>query len=394
MTGAVPPPAVSPALAAVQRCRERFDRDPNDERARAALADALFAYAHELRQGGRLAAAVAAFAQAAKFAPGNAAAWVAFGNACMELELASERAAQPPLPGEDLLAHALDAFSRASTLRPDDSLIAAHCAMAARYACAWTRAERAEGELDRLARERPADFACEPGAAVAMLADARVQRLGIGGWCRKLLPTPAAPPVVRRRGTRLRLGYLSSDLHDHATAHLAAGLFEQHDRARFEVFAYASDADDGSAMRARLRRAFDHWRDVAGAGDAEAARTIADDGVDVLIDLKGHTNGARAGILARRPAPLQLHYLGFPGTLAWGAIDGTIVDDVVAPPGSDAACRPATGRPERRGAALLVRAPDPARPRHGAEGLRAEAAGPSRAGAAELRPAPADPLPA
>ena len=182
----------------------------------------------------------------------------------------------------------------------------------------------------------PAGFACSPMMAVALLADPAVQRAAIGGWTRAALPAPAAVPTIGRRGDRLRVGYLSSDLHDHATAHLAAGLFEHHDRARIEAFAYAADRDDGSAMRRRLRAAFEHWHDVAALSDDEAARRIAADALDVLVDLKGHTHGGRLEILARRPAPVQIHYLGFPGTLAYGAVDALVADHVVAPPGADA----------------------------------------------------------
>src|SRR6185369_15395794 len=112
-------------------------------------------------------------------------------------------------------------------------------------------------------------------------------------------------------------------------------MFELHDRSRLEVFAYALDRDDGSAMRGRLRNAFEHWRDVRELDDAAAAKQIAADAVDVLVDLKGHTHGSRLGILARRPARVQLHYLGFPGTIAYEAVDGFVADDIVAPAGCD-----------------------------------------------------------
>jgi protein O-GlcNAc transferase len=88
-------------------------------------------------------------------------------------------------------------------------------------------------------------------------------------------------------------------------------------------------------MRTRLRGAFEHWRDVRTASDAEVASAIARDGLDILVDLKGHTQGARLAILARRPAPLQVHYLGFPGTLGYGAIAAIVADDIVAPSGSE-----------------------------------------------------------
>jgi predicted O-linked N-acetylglucosamine transferase (SPINDLY family) len=317
---------MSDARRAAVHFHELLERDPGNAQAREGLASSLFAYAHELRAAGSVDAAAAAFAQAAKFAPDSADAWLALGNACMEAELHRVDLRQATPSSEDWLAHAIDAFSRAAALRPSDTGIAAKRAMAARYACEWREADIAIAALH--ASPHPA---CEPMAAVALLDDALVQRAAIAAWARDRAPTAAAPAIVRQRGTRLRVGYLSTDFHDHATAHLAAGLFECHDRGRFDTFAYAADRDDGSAMRARLRAAFGHWRDVRELSDAQAADLVRKDGLDVLVDLKGHTRGTRLPVLAHRPAPVQLHYLGFPGTLASDGVDGTIVDAIVAP---------------------------------------------------------------
>jgi predicted O-linked N-acetylglucosamine transferase (SPINDLY family) len=318
---------MSDARRAAVHFHEVLAREPGNAAAREGLASALFAYAHELRAAGAIEPAAAAFAQAAKFAPGNADAWLALGNACMEAEMQRVDARDASAPAaQDWLAHAVDAFARASALRPDDAEAAAKHAMAARYACAWPETDRAIAVLSSLPRP-----ACEPMAAVALFTDAAAERDAIAAWTRSRASAPAAPAIVRQRGTRMRVGYLSTDFHDHATAHLAAGLFECHDANRFETFAYAADRDDGSAMRQRLRAAFAHWRDVRELGDAQAADVMRRDALDVLIDLKGHTRGTRIAILRHRPAPVQLHYLGFPGTLACEGVDGTIVDATVAP---------------------------------------------------------------
>ena len=319
---------MSDARRAAVHFSEVLARDPGNAAAQESLASALFAYGHELRAAGSAEAAAAAFAQASRFAPDNADAWVAFGNACMEAEMQRVDATRSDAPagGEDWLRHAIDAFARAATLRPQDAEIAAKLAMAARYGCAWPDAERATAAIE--AAPQPV---CEPMAAVALLSDATMQREAITAWTRTHLPPPAAPAMVRRRGDRLRVGYLSTDFHEHATAHLAAGLFECHDGNRFETFAYAADRDDGSAMRARLRAAFAHWRDVRELTDGQAAELMRNDRLDVLVDLKGHTRGTRLPVLAHRPAPVQLHYLGFPGTLGYEGVDGTIVDAIVAP---------------------------------------------------------------
>lgn len=322
------------ATAAAEHCRAGLAVAPAHAGLRRTLG-------YALRASGAFAAAAEALGAAASAAPDDAAAWLAFGNACMEAELAQVEAARgsagasPMDASSDQLERAMGAFARAAALQPEAVAPHAHLAMAARYACAWSRSTAAEDAL--LARHAAdgAHFTCSPMMAVALLSDPAVQRAAIEGWSRQTLPAPTAPARIRRRGTRLRVGYLSSDFHDHATMHLMAGLFEHHDPARIEAFAYASDRDDGSAMRQRLRQAFAHWTDIRALSDVLAAQRIESDALDVIVDLKGHTHGTRMSILARRPAPVQLHYLGFPGTIAYTAVDGFIADAIVAPPGSD-----------------------------------------------------------
>jgi len=147
-------------------------------------------------------------------------------------------------------------------------------------------------------------------------------------------PTAQAAPSPTRfdvAGPRLRLGYLSADFHTHATAFLAAGLFEHHDRNRFDVIAYSTGPNDRSAMRARLVRGFDRFVDAAGFAPDRLAATIRGDAIDILVDLKGHTEGAPPAVLALRPAPIQVHYLGYPGTLGGSLVDYLIGDSIVTP---------------------------------------------------------------
>lgn len=142
------------------------------------------------------------------------------------------------------------------------------------------------------------------------------------------LSRPGLGPSAKRR---IRLGYLSSDFHDHATSSLVTELFERHDSSRFELFAYCFGQDDQSAMRRRLMAAFDRFTILKDHSHADAARAIAGDAPDVLIDLKGYTRGARPAILAQRPAPVQVNYLGYPGTMGAAFIDYIIADPFVAP---------------------------------------------------------------
>jgi protein O-GlcNAc transferase len=139
--------------------------------------------------------------------------------------------------------------------------------------------------------------------------------------------TVSAPPA----GRRLRIGYLSGDFYQHPTAVLLAGVLEYHDRMRFEVFAYSTGPDDGSAMRARIVAAVDHFVDIRDRNPERLAARIRADELDVLVDLKGYTEGAPTAALAVRPAPIQVHWVGYPGTLAAPFIDYLMVDKTVVP---------------------------------------------------------------
>ncbi len=170
-----------------------------------------------------------------------------------------------------------------------------------------------------------------PFALLALPSTRAEQRRCAHAWV-GALAGPVAPRARRAlSAARLRIGYLSADFHTHATAYLAAGLFEHHDRAQFEICAYSTGPDDGSPMRARVRRAFDRFADLRERDPAAIADAIRRDRIDILVDLKGHTEGASPVVLARRPAPIQVHYLGYPGTLGGGLADFLIGDAVVTP---------------------------------------------------------------
>ncbi len=129
----------------------------------------------------------------------------------------------------------------------------------------------------------------------------------------------------------MRIAYLSADFRQHPVAHLTAELFERHDRSRFEIIAVDFGGDDGSEMRKRLAGSFDLFIDVRAKSDEAAARAVHDLRPDIAIDLMGHTRDSRPGILAYRPAPVQVNYIGFPGTMGVPFIDYIIADSIVAP---------------------------------------------------------------
>jgi protein O-GlcNAc transferase len=205
-----------------------------------------------------------------------------------------------------------------------------------RHACDWDRWTAAWSEtkaaIDRgeLAG-RPFWLLCEP-------IDAQEQFDYVTRWAAARFGpitrrTSAAPTPPRR--DRLRIGYLSSDLQEHATAYLIAEVLEQHDRQRFEIFAYSHGPADASPMRRRLQNACEHFIDIAREPDDVAAQRLRDDALDILVDLKGYTAGDRLTILARRPCAVQLTWLGYPGTTGASFIDGVIADDFVIPQGRE-----------------------------------------------------------
>jgi predicted O-linked N-acetylglucosamine transferase (SPINDLY family) len=141
------------------------------------------------------------------------------------------------------------------------------------------------------------------------------------------------PPLA---GRRLRVGYLSSDYREHATAWLINGLFRNHDLTRVEMFAYCCGWDDQSEVRRQVLSRFEHVCSVSHLSDLQAAEKIRADRIDILVDLNGPTRGNRLGILAQRAAPVQISYLGFPGTAGGGHVDYIVADDYVLPSGVEA----------------------------------------------------------
>jgi predicted O-linked N-acetylglucosamine transferase (SPINDLY family) len=149
------------------------------------------------------------------------------------------------------------------------------------------------------------------------------------------VPAPPQAPAPGARPQRLHVGYFSRDFRDHPVGHLLRGVLGLHDRERFEISAISCGPDDGSEYRRAFERSADHFVDVQADSDDAAARRIAAAGIDVLLDLGGHTLGSRLAVLARRPAPVQAHYLGYPGTVGAPYLDGFFTDDVVTPPGHE-----------------------------------------------------------
>lgn len=200
----------------------------------------------------------------------------------------------------------------------------------------WARASReAIGKAG--AGITPFSILAQPTTAAEQLACARVwAEAETGVFAAQRTSTGFVFAPASARPAKLRIGYLSWDLHEHATSYLIAELFELHDRNRFDVLAFSYGPDDGSAIRARMRAAADDFIDIAALPHRDAAQRIYDQRIDILVDLKGYTQGARPQIPALRPAPVQVNWLGYPGTMGMAEIDAIIADDFIIPAGAEA----------------------------------------------------------
>lgn len=226
---------------------------------------------------------------------------------------------------------AIGSFARAFQLAPRMSYTLSYLVWNKLAICRW---DNLAAEVESLRKQvREDDIPVAPLSFLAVSSSAEEQRLCAQRHAREQLPARPTPlaQVARYRHERIRLAYLSADYSEHATAYLTAGLFELHDRSSFEVFGVSYGADDRSPMRSRLERAFDRLVDVQSKGEEETARLLRGMEIDIAVDLKGHTTGARPGILCHRPAPIQASYLGFPGTMGADFIDYILADRFVLP---------------------------------------------------------------
>ena len=229
---------------------------------------------------------------------------------------------------------AIVVLERLQALNPDYPNAAGLLGFARRHACDWTGLEAL---MARLAATVAAGGRGDlPFRFLAQSASAGLQRRCAQTFAQEKFP-PAEPlwRGERYRHDRIRIAYLSADFHNHATAFLMAELLEGHDRQRFETLAVSFGPPSRHPMRDRLTAAFDRFLDVRALSDQEIARQLRALEVDIAIDLKGYTTDSRPGILRWRPCPVQVNYLGYPGTMGADYIDYLIADPVVIPPGSE-----------------------------------------------------------
>ena len=249
--------------------------------------------------------------------PGFADAWYNRGNALSELNRPQD---------------ALDSYERALGVDPAHPRALSGLANAAMTIGDWDRTSKL---ADRLKSEIQAGTSLiQPFVLMGYWDDNELQLRCSQYYVREAGPSPLAPLWTgpRYNHDKIRVAYLSADFHEHVTATLMVEMFERHDRDRFEIVAVSFGPEDSSAMRARLIKAFDRFHDARQQSDSDVARLLREWEIDIAVDLGGYTSGARPWVLAHRPCPVQVKYMGYPGTSGSGFIDYIIADDLVVPP--------------------------------------------------------------
>jgi len=278
-------------------------------------AEAQFSIGNALQKQGRLDAAIAAYQRALAIKSDYGEAYNNIGNA---------------LQKQDRPDEAIGAYQQAVALNPDHNIAEARLILQRQQICDWRHIDQLGGVCARLGLTAQAInpfmmLSAEDDAARQM---ARSQNWAVAEYKQAPIPLAGKPDV---RPERLRIGYFSADFHDHATLCLMAGLLREHDAARFELFAYSYGGSNSGEWRRRAEGDVDHFCDVTALSDAALVDLARSHGLDVAIDLKGYTQHTRSGLFQYRLAPIQISYLGYPGTMATTFIDYLIADPTIIP---------------------------------------------------------------
>jgi len=225
-------------------------------------------------------------------------------------------------------------FEKAYSLNPNLDFVYPRLLYSRLRTCDWNNIE---SQLLRLqARISRGEQPCIPFDALGLTGSPSVQRRVAQAYAaRKFPPRVELGPIPMRQGsTKIRLGYYSADYRDHATTRLIAELFELHDRTRFELVGFDFGPESHDQMHERVQAAFDRFVDVRKMSDRDVAKLSRELQIDIAVDLKGFTEDGRPGIFAERAAPVQVNYLGFPGTMGADYIDYIVADHVLIPAAS------------------------------------------------------------
>jgi len=270
------------------------------------------------QERGRLEEAVGHFRRAIALEPGSASAHHNLGIALQGLARHDE---------------AIACFRDALRIEPEHKYTRGALVWSRLLACVWDGIEPEIAELR--AGVRKGKSVTEPFTFIAVSEDLGEQRLCATRYYEDRVRSDRARlwRGERYRHEKIRVAYLSGDFRAHAVAYCIAELLEVHDRSRFEVIGASFGEDDGSAIRARLVGSFDRVVDLRAVGDLDAAKVLRDAEVDIVVDLMGYTGQSRPGILAHRPSPIQVGYLGYPGTAGGDLLDYVLADRFLVPEG-------------------------------------------------------------
>ena len=319
------------------------------------LAEAHHQLGNVLKSIGRYAEAAPSLGDAARLAPNNAAIWFDFGAACLKLRdfpgaidcfgrVIQLRPADPDahnnlgsaLLSQGLITKAKLHLNEALRLQPDNANT--HNLLAYALRAQGRMAEAVAHYKESLARDPNPSIHSNLVYALNYLPDLSPDEIWTEHrrWA-ELYAEPCLKSWVPHLNDfsphrRLRIGYVSPDLANHAVALFLEPVLIAHDRERFEVFAY-SNAFVGDQVTERLRAQIEHWREIAHSSDDQVEALIRQDRIDILVDLAGHTGRNRLPVFARKPAPIQITWLGYPNTTGMTAMDYRITESISDPPG-------------------------------------------------------------
>jgi protein O-GlcNAc transferase len=306
-----------PSEEAVLSFRRAIALKPNFALAHNSLGQALAAL-------GRIDEAVASFRRALEAAPDSAEIYSTLGGA---------------LKAQGKFEEVTECYRRALELKPNSWSALAELVSHLQHLCIWENLEKLSQQLIDGVQSGSESDAAPPFVFLTLPCPTTAQlqfqcaRQFTKQYFRPMAYREYQPAVARPHSasSRIVIGYLSGEFREHTIGYLITELIERHDRDKFAIFGYSYGPNDGGPTRRRLATAFDRFADLKDASFLQAARRIQADGVNVLVDLKGYCQNARPQIMALRPAPIQVNYVGYPGTMAAEFIDYILVDDFIVP---------------------------------------------------------------
>jgi len=306
--------------------------------------------AHQLQGSGQLAAALADYDQALAADPGSARAWNGRGSvlhalkrsgealASFDKALALDPALVDALSNRASLrwaergdhAGAVSDITAALAVNPAQPFALGELLHLKSFGADWDDFDRHAKSIDDGVRQgqpvvRPFVYQALSQSPADLQHCSRIFAASLWPDCGE------QPPRFAFRHDKIRIGYVSGEFREQATAYLMAGLYERHDRAKFEIIAIDNGGGDASPMRRRLENAFDRFLYISQLSDADAVDLIRREEIDILVNLNGYFGAPRMGIFQRRAAPLQVNYLGFPATLGTSCMDYILADRIVIP---------------------------------------------------------------